>query len=169
MGIGYIAKVLMKGQHLCCKIATEHTCNSVQREYECLHAIAVDRNNSHIRVPKFIGFVVDDDGNTVGILEEFVDHDVHLGKALVDSSGVSDMRRKNWAEQIRETLNLLHKIGVVWGDGKPENILIHSKTDDAWLVDFGGSYTDGWVDAKLKETVAGDEQALQKIIKLLAV
>lgn len=55
-------------------------------------------------------------------------------------------RRQKWAAQIREMVDLLHKIGVVWGDGKPDNVLIHEVTDDAWVIDFGGSYTDGWLD-----------------------
>jgi len=32
---------------------------------------------------------------------------------------------------------------VIWGDGKPDNILIHDKIDDAWVIDFGGGYTKG--------------------------
>ncbi|TVY36765.1 hypothetical protein LOCC1_G008107 [Lachnellula occidentalis] len=78
-------------------------------------------------------------------------------------------RKRKWAEQTRRNLELLHGIGVVWGDGKPENVLIHSETDDCYLVDFGGSWTDGWVDAELKETEAGDEQALTRILDFLGV
>lgn len=56
---------------------------------------------------------------------------------------------------------------MIWGDGKPDNVLINSKTDDSWLIDFGGSFTEGWVDVELKETLAGDEQALGKITHAL--
>jgi len=45
--------------------------------------------------------------------------------------------------QIRETVDSLHDVGVIWGDGKPDNILIHDKIDDAWVIDFGGGYTKG--------------------------
>ena len=68
---------------------------------------------------------------------------------------------------MRETVKLLHEVGVVWGDGKSHNVLIHGETDDAWVVDFGGSFTRGWVDEELKEMVAGDEQAVERIVNFL--
>lgn len=34
---------------------------------------------------------------------------------------------------------------------------------DAWLVDFGGSYTRDWVDEERLETVEGDLQGLRRI------
>jgi hypothetical protein len=53
------------------------------------------------------------------------------------------------------------------GDAKPDNILIHTATNDCWLIDFGGSWTDGWVDEKLGESVAGDQQGVMKIMAFL--
>jgi hypothetical protein len=41
--------------------------------------------------------------------------------------------------------------------------------DDAWVIDFGGSYTEGWVDEELKETPEGDEQAVARILKFLDI
>jgi hypothetical protein len=35
------------------------------------------------------------------------------------------------------------------------------------MIDFGGSYTDGWVEPELCETVEGDDQGLQKIVSAL--
>lgn len=32
---------------------------------------------------------------------------------------------------------MLHGIGIVWGDGKAENVLIDIN-DNAWIIDFGG-------------------------------
>ena len=46
---------------------------------------------------------------------------------------------------------------MVWGNG----------SDDCFLVDFGGSYTDGWVHRTLMETRSGDDQAVEKIAKFL--
>lgn len=164
--IGYIAKVLINGQEACCKIGTATHGTAVQREYESLHTISLSKCADSIRVPKLIGLVVNDDG-IIGILEEFVPSEHTLGKILGGSAAPDGDRRKKWAQQIEQTLCQLHEIGVVWGDGKPDNILINSVTDDAWLIDFGGSFTNGWVDVELKETLAGDEQALKKIIRAL--
>ena len=49
------------------------------------------------------------------------------------------------------------------GNGQADNVLIRTKTNNCLLVDFEGSYTEGWVDAELKETSAGDQQAVVKI------
>lgn len=43
-------------------------------------------------------------------------------------------------------MRLLHEAGIVWGDGKPESILLGKEKDDVYLIDFRGSWTDGWVD-----------------------
>lgn len=51
--------------------------------------------------------------------------------------------------QIRETVNELHAIGVIWGGGRSANVVVDG-ADDAWLVDFGGGgFTSGWVDDEL--------------------
>jgi hypothetical protein len=57
---------------------------------------------------------------------------------------------------------------VVWGDAKTSNILIDKK-DDAWIVDFGGGQTLGWVDYELVGSKDGDLQALKKILEALHV
>ena len=44
--------------------------------------------------------------------------------------------------QIESAVRLLHENGFVWGDIKPENVLI-DRSRHAWLIDFGGSWTDG--------------------------
>jgi hypothetical protein len=41
------------------------------------------------------------------------------------------------------------------------------KNDDAWIVDFGGSYTLGWVDKEKAGTLEGDMQGLTKIMEIL--
>ena len=41
------------------------------------------------------------------------------------------------------------------------------KNDELWIIDFGGSYTEGWVDAELSDTLEGDEQGLEKVQQAL--
>lgn len=62
---------------------------------------------------------------------------------------------------MQDTVRLLHQIGVIWGDGKASNVLIHRETDDAWVIDFGGGWTEGWVE--------GDRVAGKKIFEFLEV
>jgi hypothetical protein len=95
MGTGYIARVSMNGQDLCCKIGTTTWGAAVQREYECLQKIAMSENASSIRVPKLVGFVIDDDEGTIGILEEFIPHEFTLGRVKGGVAAVSIEQRKS--------------------------------------------------------------------------
>src|SRR5688500_7253848 len=70
---------------------------------------------------------------------------------------VSIVRKRKWATQIEYTMLELHKIGVVWGDVKPGNVVIDID-DNAWLVDFGGGFTQPWMDPELAGTREGDIQ-----------
>ncbi|KAH6703024.1 hypothetical protein BKA61DRAFT_494016 [Leptodontidium sp. MPI-SDFR-AT-0119] len=167
MGSGYIAKVLVQGLDMCCKISTAQSFKAVQREYDCLRQITISENAASIPAPKLRGLVVDDDGVVLGILEEFIANEGRLSDVVKNDAGVSEERRAKWVKQIRKAVALLHEIDVVWGDGKAENVLVGSGSDDCFLVDFGGSYTDGWVDRTLMETRAGDDQAVKKIAKFL--
>jgi serine/threonine-protein kinase RIO1 len=123
-------------------------------------------------VPKLAGLVKSpDNGEIFGILEEFIPTDLEVLHTLrdVDPSTVAKTQRKKWASQVQEMVSLLHEIGVVWGDGKPHNVLVHKDTHDAWLIDFGGSWTHGWVDRDLMGTEQGDDQAVERIIKFLEI
>jgi len=57
----------------------------------------------------------------------------------------------------------LHRVGAVWGDAKTDNILI-DKDSNAWVIDFEGGYTEGWVDEDRAGTKEGDLQGLGKIL-----
>jgi serine/threonine protein kinase len=168
VGEGYIAKVSAGGKEMCCKSSDEVFWQAMEREFDCLRKVARSHLANLIRVPRLLGLITSaETGVVVGILEEYIPTGTLSDLGELREKEVSPERIKKWAAQIRETVTLLHEIGVVWGDGKPHNILIHEETDEAWLIDFGGSYTDGWVDEKLMETVEGDEQAVGKIMEFL--
>lgn len=99
----------------------------------------------------------------IGLLRQWVE-----GRCLgeIDIANTATEKRTRWASQIREALDHLHQMGVVWGDGKPRNII---GDDDVWLIDFGGSYTEGWVHRELAGTVDGDEQVFRRILAYLKV
>ncbi|KAK4099433.1 hypothetical protein N658DRAFT_568113 [Parathielavia hyrcaniae] len=74
--------------------------------------------------------------------------------------------REHWVSLIREAVRQLHEGGVVWGDAKADNVLI-DKNNDAWLIDFGGGYTGGWVDEEKIGTKAEDLQGVEIIVEYL--
>jgi hypothetical protein len=41
--------------------------------------------------------------------------------------------RVKWASQVRETVKVLREIGVIWGVGKADNVLV-DMIDNAWLI-----------------------------------
>ncbi|PGG97805.1 hypothetical protein AJ80_09642 [Polytolypa hystricis UAMH7299] len=76
----------------------------------------------------------------------FLEHEIPAGEKL---------SRKVWQES-------------PVGDAKAENVLV-DQYGNAWIIDFSGGYTDGWVEENVKETKAGDLQGLQQIKKFLGI
>ncbi|KAL7790614.1 hypothetical protein V8C43DRAFT_315944 [Trichoderma afarasin] len=75
--------------------------------------------------------------------------------------------KARWATQIKGTLEMLHHRNIIWGDVKAENILI-DMNNNAWIIDFGGSYTVGWVEKDKAGTLKGDAQGLARILDILS-
>lgn len=103
----------------------------------------------------------------VGLLLIYIENKGTMDRLSLHPDSVTDEDRARWSAQIHESVERLHRAGVAWGDAKPENVLIDTK-GDAHLIDFGGSYTQGWVDKENRMTMEGDLQALQRIDDWLA-
>ncbi|CZT12729.1 uncharacterized protein RCO7_10906 [Rhynchosporium graminicola] len=134
--------------------------------------MAADAGNL-MRVPKLVGLVRAPSNNlndqVVGIIEEFIQS--RPGSSTlrsINGQNVSESQKAKWIDQVRQTVEGLHRIEVIWGDGKADNVLMDAD-DDAWLIDFGGGWTKGWVDENLAGTLEGDMQAVGKIEDFLGV
>ncbi|KPM42599.1 hypothetical protein AK830_g3952 [Neonectria ditissima] len=174
MGDGYISSVLAGGQKMCAKVGNDVRADSAQRELTTLSRISASQYADIIRVPKLLGLVqTPHDRRVIGFLEQYIpSSDAQALSSLGDietASSITKVRRKKWASQVQETIAILHQIGVTWGDGKASNVLIHHDTDDAWIVDFGGGWTNGWLTPELTGTIEGDELAVKKIVEFLEV
>ncbi|KAJ3541495.1 hypothetical protein NM208_g4584 [Fusarium decemcellulare] len=108
--------------------------------------------------------VVRNEIGLLGMLFIRIDQKCVLSKPQAATSSAE--LRQRWASQISRTLDKLHNNGIIWGDAKASNILI-DKNDDAWIIDFGGSYTPGWVDEDKSRTLEGDKQGFAKIMDIL--
>ncbi|KAI1320572.1 hypothetical protein F5Y16DRAFT_413951 [Xylariaceae sp. FL0255] len=129
----------------------------VLQELESMHKIRKAHTSGHVpmRVPTLLGYIKHPEASVIiGFLREWV-----LGLPLRNIS------------QIPETVHQLHDIGVIWGDRKTGNIIDDDDDDDdvAWLIDFGGGFTEGWVPEELGGTVEGDEEAIKSIFRFLGV
>ncbi|KAI0388210.1 hypothetical protein F5Y17DRAFT_453678 [Xylariaceae sp. FL0594] len=139
---------------------------------------------ANARICRLHGLIIDDDADVlqhyhldpkeehysgtrlVGLLLTYIENKGTL-KELAPWSDCSNEDRARWSRQICDSVQCLHAAGVVWGDAKPDNILIDTE-DNICLIDFGGSYTQGWVDEDKRETVEGDLQGVERIKDQLA-
>ena len=97
-----------------------------------------------------------------GMLIDYVEN----ARVLRDIDILSTDECQKWAGQIRGAIEYLHDKGLVWGDAKAANVLV-DEDGNAVLIDFGGGYTNGWVDEVNHDTACGDLQGLERIISFM--
>lgn len=162
-------KVLIKNETITCFYKPCHSAVQAIRELKAYRAIADAGLHRGLNIGRVHGVVMDDQDFITGILLSHIDcGDVPLScRVIPDDAHDSppDVRRV-WMQQLDTALAALHQAGIVWGDVKAENVLI-DKDNNAWVTDFGGGYTPGWVDKELAETVEGDMMGMAKIRQLL--
>jgi hypothetical protein len=157
------AVVQAGGREMFCKACGTGLCNSGQREElpRMIDILNAFPDPSMIEVPQLLGYVHHKDTKQIlGFVRQWIP-----GRTLDDVT-ITPEKGQKWIKQISQTIERLYQHGIVWGDGKPNNIVIDEK-DDAWLIDFGGGTTKGWVDEELAETTEGDKQALRRIVEYL--
>lgn len=118
VGQGYITHVSVEGKEMCCKSGGDAFWQGIEREFDCLRRVARSPLANSIRVPRLLGLVTSaETGMIIGILEECIPTGVpsDLRELLDEDMEASTERRTKWGAQVRETVNLLHEIKVVWG------------------------------------------------------
>lgn len=138
-----------------------------KREINLLHRIQKFGLHDQIKAPRLHGLVSSSPGDKtsiVGMLLTNVQNATPL-TTLMDSD-ISEVKRHKWAKESERIVKVLHDHDIVWGDAKGDNFVV-DKDDELWIIDFGGSYTEGWVDPELKETIEGDDSGLEKIVSAL--
>jgi serine/threonine protein kinase len=118
-----------------------------------------------LRASRLYGIVQDDKYPLIGLLYYYIDEESTLTWAVGPETPAS--LKEPWAAQLTRTLKTLHGAGVIWGDVKAANVLI-DKDNTAWIIDFGGGYTEGWVNRDKAGTVKGDLQGLANIMDFIS-
>ncbi|KAL2202575.1 hypothetical protein CC79DRAFT_1372743 [Sarocladium strictum] len=121
--------------------------------------------SSTLRISRLLALVRDEDSRLFGLLLSYIDCQ-RKTLSCAAKSGTDPLVRRKWAEQIASAVAELHQNSIIWGDVKPDNTLI-DQNNDAWLIDFGGSYTEGWVPKELAGTSEGDLVGLEKVKQFL--
>lgn len=138
-----------------------------KREIQLLHRIQTLHLQDQIRCPKIhalIGFEGSNKTQILGFLQTHIPGPEPLTHMLTTDVPASD--RERWAAESQRMVDVLHNHDIIWGDAKADNFVVAGK-GELWIIDFGGSYTEGWVDAELNETVEGDEMGTGKIVGAL--
>ncbi|GKZ31959.1 hypothetical protein AbraIFM66950_000958 [Aspergillus brasiliensis] len=161
-------KVYINGQQLAfLKSVGAGDVNSTCRELKAYAEIHSTSLAEAINICRLLGIVqIPSSGRIVGLLLSYIVCDNRTLLCAGNDPQYVSMRRK-WLDQITRSIERLHNCGVVWGDVKPGNVLIDLQ-DDAYLIDFGGGYTRGWVDAEVANTPEGDLQGLQRLSVFLS-
>jgi tRNA A-37 threonylcarbamoyl transferase component Bud32 len=136
----------------------------VKREISILQKLG--EQDLDIKVPKLLGFVSFNNSKTemLGFLLTPISSPRPLTCLL--KSSVPRSQRAEWATKSERYVKTLHEHDIIWGDAKADNFIV-DEHNELWIIDFGGSYTEGWVDPELSETAEGDDMGLEKVIEAL--
>lgn len=138
-----------------------------KRELSMLSRLAKDDFRDRIRAPRLLGLVASDRSShtkIMGFLQSEIRGPTPLTNML--DSGIPQDERDQWAKEAESMKEALHEKGLVWGDAKADNFLVDS-SGDLWMIDMGGSYTEGWIDPEIQETEEGDDMGVDKVVNAL--
>jgi serine/threonine protein kinase len=132
-----------------------------------LRQIKHSRLHQKYRLPSIYGLVHynNEPHNILGILMECISNQGTLADHI-GTGRITRSLRQEWKRQILNTVLALHRHGIIWGDVKPDNVLIDG-TQNTWLIDFGGGFNSAYVDEDVIETGEGDLQGVSRIMEAL--
>ncbi|KAJ5266499.1 hypothetical protein N7478_009307 [Penicillium angulare] len=163
-------KVYIQGQHIqvaFLKSVGAGDVNSICRELNAYTKIQSALFSKPINTSRLLGIVrIPSSGRIVGLLLSYIESKDNKTLLCMGQDPQYVSMGQKWLSQITQSIEGLHVCGAVWGDAKPDNVLIDTHFD-AYLIDFGGGYTRGWVDKELANTAEGDLQGLQRITEFL--
>lgn len=168
-----LVKHKKSGEQMFFKTVDNNDTQPIKREIDILDKIEKKGLRQKFYCPKLLGIVTcatpaeaekNSRSSIMGFLQTAIDQPTPLTTKL--DSAVPQDRRDAWARQADEAKKILHENGIIWGDAKADNFIVDAE-ENLWIIDFGGSYTEGWVDPEIAETKEGDDMGVDKIVNAL--
>lgn len=160
----YPTKVLVGKETICyLKVFSPGWEREALREIKAYIRINELEIRDGLHVPFLFGLVQGEDSTScLGLLLSYIDCNNMTLESIVSDNTPKPLRQR-WADQVTSTVRRVHEAEIVWGDAKAANVLVDLNMD-AWIIDFGGGFTQGWVQRENAGTVEGDSQGLAKIV-----
>lgn len=168
-----LVKHRQRGDQMFFKTVDNNNTQPIKREIDILDKIEKKGLGQKFNCPKLLGIVTcatsdkaeqNSRSSIMGFLQTAIDQPTPLTTKL--DSTVPQAKRDAWAQKADEAKKILHENGIIWGDAKADNFMVDAE-DKLWIIDFGGSYTEGWVDPEIAETKNGDNMGVEKIVNAL--
>lgn len=168
-----LVKHQQSGEQMFFKTVDNNNTQPIKREIDILNKIEKKGLRQKFYCPKLLGIVTcatpaEADKNSrnsiMGFLQTAINQPTPLTTKL--DSAIPQVKRDAWARKADEAKEILHENGIIWGDAKADNFVVDAE-EKLWIIDFGGSYTEGWVDPDIAETKKGDNMGVTKIVNAL--
>ncbi|KAL1862670.1 hypothetical protein Daus18300_008468 [Diaporthe australafricana] len=168
-----LIKHRQSGEQMFFKAVDNNDTQPTKREIDILDKIDKKGLREMFLCPKLLGIVTcatfaevehNSRSSIMGFLQTAIDQPTPLTTKL--DSAVPQDKRDAWARKADEAKKTLHENGIIWGDAKADNFIVDAE-ENLWIIDFGGSYTEGWVDPEIAETENGDNMGVDKIVNAL--
>lgn len=160
-------RVRVEGKELFFKAFLDPDDSIGAHEVQTLEKISkADFDPQKVRTSRLYGIVEDDKSHVIGLLLHYIQVDDTLYYKVIETQSLGTDMKDKWKRQVTSTVEALHGAGIVWGDVKASNVLLDT-VGNAWVVDFGGGYTEGWVDHDKAGTIEGDLQGLRAIMDFI--
>jgi len=167
-----LVKHRKSGEQMFFKIVDNNNTQPIKREIDILDEIEKEGPREKFHCLKLLGIVTcatpaaakNSKSSIMGYLQTAIDQPTPLTTKL--DSAVPRVKRETWARKADQAKKTLHKNGIIWGDAKADNFTVDAE-DNLWIIDFGGSYTEGWVDPEIAETKKEDNMGVDKIVNAL--
>ncbi|KAI0192770.1 hypothetical protein F4808DRAFT_363564 [Astrocystis sublimbata] len=149
--------------------------SQIQHDSALASTVSTSSGESRVRTSKLAGLVMWDDdseGSLLGLLIGYIEGKTlqwHLDdEEFADGQEIPQETKLRWMAQVESTVRQLHSSGIVWGDVKPDNVMIDTE-GDAVVIDFGGGYTPEYIPPELQQTAQGDLVGLGHMREMLGL